>query len=153
MVSDGSDKYSSSIIRENIKNGEMEIANFALGRPWHITGKIIEGDKRARKINFPTANIIPGKHINPRKGVYCVEVNYNNEKYFGISNFGERPTVDGSKLLLETHIFNFNQEIYGKDLTVQFLTFIRPEQKFANFDKLAKQIKKDIEIAKKYHKI
>ncbi len=153
MVSDGSDKYSSSIIRKNIKNGEMEKANFALGRAWHITGKIIEGDKRARKINFPTANIIPGKHINPRKGVYCVEVNYNNEKYFGISNFGERPTVDGSKLLLETHIFNFNQEIYGKDLTVQFLTFIRPEQKFANFDKLAKQIKKDIEIAKKYHKI
>ena len=115
--------------------------------------KIIEGDKRARKINFPTANIIPGKHINPRKGVYCVEVNYNNEKYFGISNFGERPTVDGSKLLLETHIFNFNQEIYGKDLTVQFLTFIRPEQKFANFDELASQIKKDIEKAKIYHGI
>ena len=153
MLSDGSDKYSSSIIRENIKNGEMEKANFALGRFWHMTGEIIEGDKRARKINFPTANLIPGKHILPRKGVYCVEVNFKNEKYLGISNFGERPTVDGSKLLLETHIFNFNKEIYGNDLTVQFLTFIRPEQKFANFDELAKQIKKDIEIAKKYHNI
>ena len=153
MLNDGSDKYSSSIIRDNIRNGEMEKVISALGRAWHMTGKIIEGNKRARKINFPTANVIPGKHILPRKGVYCVEAYINNEKYLGISNFGERPTVDGSKLLLETHIFNFNQEIYGNDLTVQFLTFIRPEQKFANFDELAKQIKKDIEIAKKYHNI
>ena len=153
MLKDGSDKYSSSIIRDNIRNGEMEKVNSALGRCWHMTGKIIEGDKRARKINFPTANVIPGKHILPRKGVYCVEAYINNEKYLGISNFGERPTVDGSKLLLETHIFNFNQEIYGNELTVQFLTFIRPEQKFANFDELAKQIKIDIETAKKYHNI
>ena len=153
MLSDVSDKFSSSIIRENIKNGEMEKANFALGREWHISGKVIEGDKRARKIKFPTANVVPGKHINPRNGVYCVEVYIENIKYLGISNFGERPTVDGSKLLLETHIFNFSEEIYGNELTVRFLTFIRPEQKFANFDELAKQIKKDIETAKKYHNI
>ena len=108
-----------------------------------------KGSRKARKINFPTANVLPGNHIIPRKGVYCIEAFVKNQKYLGISNFGERPTVDGSKLLLETHIFNFNQEIYGNDLTVEFLTFIRPEQKFANFDELAKQIKKDIETAKK----
>ncbi len=153
MPSDSSDKFSSSIIRENIKNGEMKKANFALGRHWHMTGLIVEGDKRARKINFPTANVLPGNHIIPRKGVYCIEAYLKNQKYLGISNFGERPTVDGSKLLLETHIFNFNEEIYGNELTVRFLTFIRPEQKFANFDELAKQIKKDIETAKKYHNI
>ena len=153
MLSDGLSKFSSSIIRENIKNAEMEKVNFALGRPWHIHGTVIEGDKKARKINFPTANIIPGKHILPRKGVYCVEVCIDNEKYLGVSNFGKRPTVDGSKVLLETHIFNFNKEIYGNELTVRFLTFIRPEQKFANFDELAKQIKKDIETAKRFHKI
>ena len=153
MLSDGSSKFSSSIIRENIKSGEMEKVNFALGRPWHIQGIVIEGDKKAREINFPTANIIPGKHILPRKGVYCVEVCIDNEKYLGVSNFGKRPTVDGSKVLLETHIFNFNKEIYGNELTVRFLTFIRPEQKFANFDELAKQIKKDIETAKRFHKI
>tara|TARA_B100000575_G_C23082066_1_gene623463 strand:+ start:361 stop:1290 length:930 start_codon:yes stop_codon:yes gene_type:complete len=153
MLTDGSDKYSSSIIRENIKNGEFEKANFALGRPWHITGKIVEGDKRARQINFPTANMIPGDHILPRKGVYCIEAYFKNKKHLGISNFGKRPTVDGSKLLLETHIFDFNEEIYGNDLTVHFLTFIRPEQKFVNFDELTNQIKKDIEVAKKYHKI
>ena len=153
MLSDSSDKFSSSIIRENIKNGEIEKVNFALGRHWHMTGLIVEGDKRARKINFPTANIIPDKHIFPRKGVYCIEAYVNDQKYLGISNFGERPTVDGSNLLLETHIFNFSEEIYGNELTVQFLTFIRPEKKFANFDELAKQIKKDTETAKKYHNI
>ena len=131
----------------------MEKVNFSLGRYWHITGKIVEGDKRARKINFPTANVIPGNHILPRKGVYCVEVTINNENHLGISNFGERPTVDGSKLLLETHIFNFNRQIYGNDLTVRFLTFIRPERKFTNFEELTKQIKKDIETAKKFHNI
>ena len=153
MLTDSSNKFSSSIIRENIKNGEMEKANFALGRNWHMTGLIVEGDKRARKINFPTANVIPGKHIFPRKGVYCIEAYVKNQKYLGISNFGERPTVDGSKLLLETHIFNFNEEIYGNELTVRFLTFIRPERKFANFDELTKQIKKDIQTARKYHNI
>ena len=148
-----SDKYSSSAIRDNIKNGQIEDANLALGRSWHMTGKVIEGQKKAREIDFPTANMIPGNHIIPRKGVYCVEVLLKNKKYLGISNFGIRPTVDGSKLLLETHIFNFNDNIYGNDLTVHFLTFIRPEQKFNTFDELAKQIKKDTEIAKKYHRI
>ena len=76
-----------------------------------------------------------------------------DQKFLGISNFGERPTVGGTKLLLETHIFNFSEEIYGNELTVQFLTFIRPEIKFVNFDELTKQINKDIQKAKKYHKI
>ncbi len=153
MLSDSSDKFSSSIIRENIRNGEMEKVKFSLARYWHMSGIIIEGDKKARKINFPTANMTPGKHITPKKGVYCVEVYIKNKKYLGISNFGKRPTVDGSKELLETHIFNFNEEIYGNHLTVQFLTFIRPEQKFTNFDELTVQIKKDIQTAKKFHNI
>ena len=150
---DSSDKFSSSTIRENIKNGEMEKAHFALGRHWHMTGLIVKGDKRARKINFPTANVLPGKHIIPRKGVYCIEAYIKNQKYLGISNFGERPTVNGSKLLLETHIFNFSEEIYGNELTVRFLTFIRPEEKFDNFELLTEQIKKDIKTARNYLKI
>ena len=153
MLTDNSNKFSSSIIRENIKNGQMENANFALGRFWHMTGKIIEGQKKAREINFPTANMEPKNHILPKKGVYCVEVLYSGKKYLGVSNFGQRPTVDGHKLLLETHIFNFDKEIYGNELTVRFLTFIRSEQKFDNFKLLTNQIKKDIEVAKNYHKI
>ncbi len=153
MLSDGSDKFSSSIIRKNIKNGEIERANFALSRYWHMSGTIIEGRKKAREINFPTANMEPGDHILPKKGVYCVEVLHKGKKYLGISNFGQRPTIDGTKLLLETHIFNFNQEIYGNELTVRFLTFIRPEQKFQSFEILTQQINKDIEEAKKYHQL
>ena len=147
------EKYSSSLIRKDIEDGNFENVSKSLGRYWHMTGKIVEGQKKARKINFPTANMEPDNHILPKKGVYCVEVVYSGKKYFGISNFGVRPTVDGSKLLLETHIFNFDEEIYGKELTVRFLTFIRSEQKFGNFDLLTEQIKKDIETAKDYLKI
>ena len=147
------EKYSSSLIRKDIEDGNFENVSKSLGRYWHMKGKIVEGQKKARKINFPTANMEPDNHILPKKGVYCVEVVYSGKKYFGISNFGVRPTVDGSKLLLETHIFNFDEEIYGKELTVRFLTFIRSEQKFGNFDLLTEQIKKDIETAKDYLKI
>ena len=147
------EKYSSSLIRKDIEDGNFENVSKSLGRYWHMKGKIVEGQKKARKINFPTANMEPDNHILPKKGVYCVEVVYSGKKYFGISNFGVRPTVDGSKLLLETHIFNFDEEIYGKELTVRFLTFIRSEQKFGNFDLLTEQIKKDIETAKEYHNI
>ena len=146
------EKYSSSLIRRDIEDGNFENVSKSLGRYWHMTGKIVEGQKKARKINFPTANMQPKNHIFPKKGVYCVEVVYSEKKYFGISNFGVRPTVDGSKLLLETHIFNFDEEIYGKELTVRFLAFIRPEQKFNNFSLLTEQIKKDIETAKDYLK-
>ena len=147
------EKFSSSLIRTDINQGKMESVSKSLGRDWHMTGKVVKGQKKAREINFPTANMLPGKHILPKKGVYCVEVTYDNKKYYGISNFGVRPTVDGNKLLLETHIFNFDEEIYGNELTVRFLTFIRSEQKFENFEKLTKQITKDIETAKKYHKL
>ena len=147
------EKFSSSLIREDIKNGLFEKVTKALGRHWHMSGKVIIGDQRARKINFPTANIEPGLHILPLKGVYCVEAIVDKKKYKGIANFGERPTINGSKVLLETHIFNFDKDIYGKELTVEFLTFIRHEQKFDNFEKLTEQIQKDIITAKNYHKI
>ncbi len=147
------EKFSSSLIREDIKNGLFEKVTKALGRHWHMSGKVIIGDQRARKINFPTANIEPGLHILPLKGVYCVEAIVDKKKYKGIANFGERPTINGSKVLLETHIFNFDKDIYGKELTVEFLTFIRQEQKFDNFEKLTEQIQKDIITAKNYHKI
>ena len=94
--------------------------------------------------------MIPDQHILPKRGVYCVEVLLEGKKYQGVSNFGLRPTVDGSKLLLETHMFNFSEEIYGKELTVEFLTFIRDEKKFDNFELLSDQIKKDIQIVKNH---
>ena len=146
-------KFSSSIIRKNINEGLFEKVSQALGRNWFMQGKIIKGSQKARLINFPTANMKPGNHILPKKGVYCVNVTFNGNLYKGIANFGERPTVKGVNLLLETHIFKFNKEIYGKELTVEFLTFIRSEKKFKDFKSLTTQIKKDVITAKKYHKI
>ena len=146
-------KYSSSIIRENLKNGKLELVNEALGRNWSMIGKVIIGDMRARKINFPTANFEPSHHILPLKGVYNVCAIVEGNKYKGIANFGERPTVDGKKILLETHIFDFNDDIYGKELTVEFLTFIRHERKFDDFQKLTEQINKDIQTSRNYHNI
>ena len=146
-------KFSSSTIRKNINEGLFEKVSQALGRHWFMQGKIIKGSQKARLINFPTANMKPGNHILPKKGVYCVNVTFNGNLYKGIANFGERPTVKGVNLLLETHMFKFNKEIYGKELTVEFLTFIRSEKKFKDFKSLTTQIKKDVITAKKYHKI
>ena len=146
-----SEKFSSSLIRRNIQDGNVEKSNALLGRNWSMHGTVIHGDKRAGKINFPTANLIPPNLIHPIKGVYVVRAIIENIFFNGIANFGERPTVDGNKLLLEVHLFEFNENIYGKDLTVEFLTFIREEKKFDDFSALTIQIQKDIEIAKKYH--
>ena len=112
--------------------------SFAVRRSFKL--KIIEGDKRARLMNFPTANMKPQNTILPKKGVYCVKANIDSESYNGVANFGYRPTVNGNKLLLETHLFEFNKDIYGKELTVEFQAFIRSEQKFDNFEQLTKQI-------------
>jgi riboflavin kinase/FMN adenylyltransferase len=153
QIVDNSSKqiYSSSSIREAIKNGNMNKANGILGHIWSMSGEVIHGDKRARQMNFPTANILPHNQIYPLKGVYAVKILINKEYLSGIANFGERPTVDGQKLLLEVNIFDFDQDIYGNHLTVEFLTFIRGEKKFDSFAILADQIKKDIKIAKNYH--
>tara|TARA_Y100001970_G_scaffold181826_1_gene221276 strand:+ start:6541 stop:7473 length:933 start_codon:yes stop_codon:yes gene_type:complete len=144
--------YSSTAIREGIRKGKMDEVNLLLGRPWSMGGVVIHGDKRARKMNFPTANILPHDQIYPLKGVYTVNVKFENNTIRGIANFGIRPTVSGEKLLLEVHLFDFNRDIYGNYLTVEFLAFIRGEKKFENFDYLIMQINKDIQIAKDYHK-
>ena len=146
-----SEIYSSSLVRKNIKKGNFERVSSLLGRNWIMQGTVVHGDKRASKINFPTANIIPSNLIKPKKGVYVVKVQYINKYINGIANFGVRPTIDGKKLLLEVNLFDFNQDIYGKELTVEFLTFIRDEKKFNNFTLLTEQIQKDIHLAKIYH--
>ncbi len=143
---------SSSNIRTNIEKGNLEKTNILLGRPWAIKGIVQSGDRRARKMNFPTANLFLDKVIKPKKGVYVVYVIFNSKKYRGIANFGRRPTFNGKKLLLEVNIFNFNNKIYGKELTVQFLAFIREEIKFKNFNELKEQVNKDVKFAKSFFK-
>ena len=143
--------FSSSIIRESIKEGNFDKVSLMLGRNWSISGKVTYGDQRASKLNFPTANLVPQDLIKPKRGVYAIKAKFSGEYYNGIANYGVRPTIDGDQLLLEAHLFNFNENIYGKDLTVEFLTFIREEKKFNDFASLTKQIHKDIKLAKNYH--
>ena len=146
-----SEIFSSSLIRKSIQEGKIEKVNLCLGRNWSMEGTVVPGDKRATMMNFPTANIIPLNIIHPKKGVYVIKILYEGNVFNGIANFGIRPTVDGKKLLLEAHLFDFNSNLYGKYLTVEFLAFIRDEQKFENFDKLIQQIQKDIQTAQDYH--
>ena len=146
-----SEIFSSSLIRKYIKEGNVEKVNSCLGRNWSLKGTVVPGDKRASKMDFPTANIVPPNLIHPKKGVYVVRTLYEGTFLEGIANFGIRPTIGGKKLLLEVHLFNFNSNLYGKDLTVEFLAFIRDEKKFENFKKLTQQIYKDIQTAKNYH--
>ena len=152
-IRDGSSEevYSSTAIRKALHIGDVKKASYILGRPWTMTGKVIHGDKRASTINFPTANILPHSQVYPQKGVYAINAIMGNNLLKGIANFGERPTVDGKKLLLEVNLFDFDKDIYGKQLTVEFLTFIREEKKFDTFSLLKDQITKDIHIAKNYH--
>ena len=140
---------SSSLIRKNIAKGKVDKAQTLLGRPWSIEGEVVRGQKRGRKIGFPTCNIKWNSYITPKLGVYAVYVEYKNLKKRGIANIGYRPTFNGKTLLLEVNIFGIKVNLYKKIIKVGFIKFIRPEKKFNNISKLKKQIKKDIISAKK----
>ncbi|MBD1146963.1 bifunctional riboflavin kinase/FAD synthetase [Pelagibacterales bacterium SAG-MED28] len=140
---------SSTFIRKKIRKGHIEEVNKLLNRNWSIKGKVIKGQKRGRKIGFPTCNLKLGSYAIPRLGVYAVKVKTNNINNNGIANIGYRPTFNGQSLLLETNIFGINKNLYNKVITVGFKKFLRAEKKFKSFEHLKKQIKIDIKQAKK----
>ena len=141
---------SSSKIREGIKELDFEKVKKIIGDYWKILGEVIEGDKRGREIGFPTANIMLNNLIKPDFGVYAVKIDYNNDTYDGIANFGVRPTFDKTKSLpiLEVHLFDFTDNLYGKEIVISFVDFIRKEKKFNGLESLKSQIQLDINIAK-----
>ena len=139
--------YSSSIIRKLIKEGQVSQANELLGYHFNATSKVIKGQQKGRTIGFPTANLkLENLTIKPKYGVYHVEVKLaDNKQYNAIANFGIRPTLgDDHCPLLEIHIPNFNGDIYGQEITVKFLNFIRCEQKFSSIEQLKQQIQQDL---------
>jgi riboflavin kinase / FMN adenylyltransferase len=139
---------SSTLVRKKIASGKIQQVNNLLNREWKIDGRVIKGKKRGRKIGYPTCNINLRNYITPRLGVYAVNV--KGAKFYkkGIANIGYRPTFNGKNLLLETNIFGINKNLYNKEISVSFRSFIRPEKKFKNLDSLKKQIKIDIKKAK-----
>jgi len=140
---------SSTFIRKKIRKGQIEEVNKLLNRNWSIKGKVIKGQRRGRKIGFPTCNLKLNSYVIPRLGVYAVKVKTNNISNSGIANIGYRPTFNGQSLLLETNIFGINKNLYNKVITVGFKKFLRAEKKFKSIEYLKKQIKIDIKQAKK----
>ncbi len=139
---------SSTMIRKLLKRGKIEKVNNLLKREWAVYGKVIKGERRGRKLGFPTCNIDLKNYMTPRLGVYAVKVKIDKVLKKGIANVGYRPTFNGKKLLLEVNIFGIKKNLYNKNLNVIFNKFIRPEKKFKNIKQLKQQIKKDIKLAK-----
>ena len=140
---------SSTILRKKIRLGQIDEVNKLLNRYWSINGKVIKGQRRGRKIGFPTCNLKLSDYVVPKLGVYAVKVKSKNFYKNGIANIGYRPTFNGQHLLLETNIFGINKNLYNKVISIRFKKFIRPEKKFKNLKHLKKQIKVDIKQAKK----
>ena len=143
-------KISSSKIRENLNLGNIELANKDLKRIFSISGKVIKGDQRGRSIGIPTANIeYPLNTIIIPYGVYAVETTIDGNTYFGIVNFGIRPTFNKEKPIVEAYLFDFDNNIYDKNIELFFYKQIRQEKKFNGIKELLNQINLDIAEAKK----
>lgn len=136
---------SSTKIRTALSNGDISLANSYLGYPYSFSGKVIKGKQIGRTIGFPTANIEIQEPLKllPKNGVYIVKCLVKNQEVNGIMNIGNRPTVNGTSQSIEVHLLNFGEDIYGLEITVKMIDFIRNEQKFENLDQLRSQIQKD----------
>lgn len=145
-------KASSSLIRRMIADGDVETASTYLGRPYTITGVVVEGYHIGRSMRFPTANIEveDSSKLIPKPGVYAVKVRLNNamEYKYGMMNIGSRPTFNGSRITIEVNIFNCKERLYGETVTVAVCHRLRDERKFADIAALKEQLKADAEAAK-----
>ena len=142
------EKYSSSDARAAIKEGDMAKAAHVLGRPWGVRGRVIEGQKLGRTLSFPTANLVLGDVLAPRLGVYAVRARLDEETYDAVSNYGRRPTINEGAPLLETYLFDFDGDLYGREIEIEFVEFIRDEEKFDGLDALKAAISSDCERAR-----
>ena len=138
----------STRVREAIADSNLNLASELLGRRYSIMGEVVKGEGRGRQIGFPTANIDAGNQMLPPSGVYAVQVKLDGCMFAGVLNMGTRPTFDGEKFQIETHLFNFEKVIYGKKIEISFIEKIRAEQKFPNPEMLVNQIKRDVTMAK-----
>ncbi len=142
----GGERVSSTRVRLALEMGLLDQAEQLLGRPYRLCGRIVHGDKRGRQIGFPTINLYLHRDKLPVRGVFAVEVfGIEGEPVKGVANIGVRPTVGGTRALLEVHLFDFDQQVYGRYVQVELLHKLRDEQRFESFDALKHQI--DIDAA------
>ncbi|RJQ48890.1 MAG: bifunctional riboflavin kinase/FAD synthetase [Gammaproteobacteria bacterium] len=144
-------RVSSTRVREALAQGDLEAAQKWLGRPYRMSGRVARGDRRGSALGFPTANIHMHRMVSPVAGVFAVEVyGLEREPLEGVANVGTRPTVDGTRCLLEVHVLDFDQDIYGRHVQVEFLHKLRDEQRFASLDELKNAIARDCEQAREF---
>jgi riboflavin kinase/FMN adenylyltransferase len=143
---------SSTKIRKALDAGDVETANSYLGYNFMISGEVVRGKAIGRTINYPTANLKLKENYKlvPKNGVYVVQSQINSENIFGITSIGTNPTVGGKEKTIETHFLNFNKDLYGKEITIEFLKFIRDEETFDSVEILRQEIIKDEKFAKQY---
>lgn len=149
LYGDGGDRISSSAIRHALDQGQVQQAQHLLGRPYRLTGSVVQGQQLGRTIGFPTANLqVPPQKLLPCYGVYAVWVEgAGGDRWPGVMNIGRRPTVDGTHTTVEIHLLSWQGDLYHKTLTVSLQAFLRPEQKFASLDALKLQIQQDCQAA------
>jgi riboflavin kinase/FMN adenylyltransferase len=149
-------RVSSTAVREALSSDDLGLARRLLGRPYSISGKVVGGDKLGKRIGFPTANMQLRHNRPPLSGIFAVEVrgalsSSPQQVTRGVASLGVRPTVhENGKPVLEVHLFDFNQEIYGRHLRMDFLHKLRNEEKYSDLETLIRQIGLDVENAKKY---
>ncbi len=148
---EGEDRVSSTRIRQALAEGDLALAEQLLGRSYRICGRVSPGQQRGRTIGFHTANVRLHRVVSPLKGVFAVRVyGLGTEALNGVANVGTRPTVDGSYCVLEIHLFDFDSDIYGRYLDVEFCSKLREEKKFESFEALKQQIEFDVEQARTF---
>ena len=144
-MEDEKDKISSKHLRSLVKEGEISQVNKFLGRYYRIKGKVVDGKKRGRTLNFPTANLdLSYPYVIPRDGVYLTRVRIEDEYFYSLTNIGSNPTFETSQdKKIETYIYDFNRNIYGEHIAVDFIEFFRPDYKFSSAKELIEQMDKD----------
>lgn len=143
---------SSTKIRQALENGDIVSANNFLGRPYALRGKVVQGRQIGRSIGFPTANIeiADENKLIPSDGAYIVQVSVEGKTVNGMLNIGHRPTLSGLNKTIEVHLFDFDRSIYGVDIDIFFLDFLRPEMKFSGLPELTEQLNRDRILARKF---
>lgn len=139
---------SSTLIRNLILDGKVEMTADFLGRPYNLRGTVVQGYRRGTGLGFPTANLVPEKVLVPRTGVYAAVVVLRDERYAAVLNIGFNPTFGNDEMTIEVHLLDFKGEIYGETLQVYFIDRLREERSFASPEELALQIQKDVVLGK-----
>jgi riboflavin kinase/FMN adenylyltransferase len=147
MVQLGDGLVSSSRIRTGLAGGDVVDVAGCLARPYHVRGIVVMGDQRGRTIGFPTANLaVWAELLLPANGVYATYAWVGSQRYIAATNIGVRPTIDGGSVTVEAHLLDFNGDLYGQELKLEFINHIRPEMKFASLDALKAQIQADVQV-------